>query len=138
MDEISASVTLPSAVPAGDDQGEAYTGRFGARDRYYRAQGARRRRGFPQHAPRRAPRGMTIVVMFPKGVVAAPTLRDKADRWLDDNLGEAFGLAGLLVLCAFLYLRWTQVGRDPRAGPPFPRYEAPKGLGLPACATSTR
>jgi len=35
----------------------------------------------------------------------------------------------LLVFLAFLYWRWASVGRDPREGPPFPRYEAPRGLG---------
>ncbi|MDH5577501.1 MAG: DUF2207 domain-containing protein, partial [Betaproteobacteria bacterium] len=35
----------------------------------------------------------------------------------------------LLLLLAFLWWRWHLVGRDPRAGPAFPRYEAPPGLG---------
>ncbi len=30
---------------------------------------------------------------------------------------------------AFLYWRWAAVGKDPRAGPLFPRYEAPTGIG---------
>jgi uncharacterized membrane protein YgcG len=38
-------------------------------------------------------------------------------------------LAGLLLVSGFLYWRWHRVGRDPKAGPPFPRYDAPKGLG---------
>ena len=68
--------------------------------------------------------------MFPKGIVAAAVRwRSKFDRWLDDNRGEAFGAAGLLVFLAFLYWRWAAVGRDPRAGPLFPRYEAPTGIG---------
>jgi hypothetical protein len=129
MDQVSADVTLPKAVPAGELKAEAYTGPFGARGRDYAAEtgewGARfrstRRLGVGE--------GLTIVFMFPKGLVAPPTFRQKFDRWLKDNRGEAFGLAGLLVYLAFLYWRWAWVGRDPRAGPLFPRYEAPRGVG---------
>jgi molybdenum ABC transporter molybdate-binding protein len=35
-------------------------------------------------------------------------------------------------MLGFLYLRWRQVGRDPIAGPKFPRYEAPKGMSAAA------
>jgi hypothetical protein len=67
--------------------------------------------------------------MFPKGLVAPPTFRQKLGRWLNDNRGEVAGAAGLLVLVLFFWWRWSAVGRDPREGPLFPRYEAPKGLG---------
>jgi hypothetical protein len=33
------------------------------------------------------------------------------------------------VLCFFLWWRWNLVGRDPRAGPEFPRYDPPPGMG---------
>jgi hypothetical protein len=129
MDAISASVALPKAVPAADLKVEAYTGPAGATGRDYRAATRAGGADFSSSRRLRAGEGLTIVFMFPKGVVLPPTLGDKFKRWLDDNLGEAFGAAGFLVFLAFLYLRWAQVGRDPRAGPPFPRYEAPEGLG---------
>jgi uncharacterized membrane protein YgcG len=129
MDQVSASVALPAAVPAAQIAVEAYTGPFGARGRDYRAEARDGGADFRTTRRLAAGEGLTIVFMFPKGVVLPPTLRDNFDRWLDDNLGEVFGAAGLLVFLAFLYWRWAQVGRDPRAGPAFPRYEAPKGLG---------
>lgn len=133
MDGISAEVSLPSSgnpsVPARELKVEAYTGPFGAKGRDYTA--ATRDGGASFRTTRRlgAGEGLTIVFMFPKGIVAAPTLRQKFDRWLGDNVGEAVGAAGLLVFLAFLYWRWAAVGRDPRAGPLFPRYEAPTGIG---------
>jgi uncharacterized membrane protein YgcG len=129
MDEISAEVTLPQAVPAAQLKAEAYTGTFGARGHSYEAAVRDGGAGFRTTRPMGVGEGLTIVLMFPKGIVAAPTLRQRFDRWLDDNLGEALGAAGFLVFLSFLYWRWAAVGRDPRAGPPFPRYEAPKGLG---------
>lgn len=129
MDSVSAEVRLPRAVPAGELTVEAYTGRQGARGRDF---GAEAFDGGARFETRRALgpyEGLTIVVGFPKGVVAEPTRRARAAWWLADNRGAAAGLAGFLLLLAFLYWRWTLVGRDPRAGPRFPRYEPPPGLG---------
>jgi len=129
MDEVSAEVGVRPDLPARDIRVEAYTGPFGAKGRDYRAEAVDGGASF-RTTRRLAPReGLTIVVMFPKGVIAAPSWREKFDRWLDDNVGEAVGAAGLLVFLAFLYWRWAAVGRDPRAGPLFPRYEAPAGIG---------
>jgi uncharacterized membrane protein YgcG len=129
MDEISAEVGLPTPVPAGELKVEAYTGPFGARGRDYTATARDGGASFRTTRGLGAGEGLTIVFMFPKGVVAPPSVRSKFDRWLKDNLGEAVGAAGFLVLASLLYLCWTAVGRDPRAGPLFPRYEAPTGLG---------
>ena len=129
MDSISAEVSLPRAVPAAQLQAEAYTGRFGARGRAYTVA---LRDGGAEYATSKplAPReGLTIVLSFPKGVVAAPAWTDRLARALHDNKGEAAGVAGALLLLVFLYWRWWLVGRDPRKGPVFPRYEAPAGLG---------
>lgn len=129
MDEISAEVSLPAPVPESELKVEAYTGAFGAKGRDYTAGARDGGATFRTTSRMQAGEGLTIVFMFPKGVVAAPTWREKFDRWLADNRGEAFGAAGVLVFLAFLYWRWTAVGRDPRAAPLFPRYEPPGGLG---------
>lgn len=129
MEEISAEVSLPASVPESALKVEAYTGPFGAKGRDYEARARDGGATFRTTSRMGAGEGLTIVLMFPKGVVAAPTWREKFDRWLADNRGEAFGAAGLLVFLAFLYWRWAAVGRDPRAAPLFPRYDAPTGLG---------
>jgi hypothetical protein len=129
MDEISAEVSLPKPVPAAELKVEATTGPFGAKGRDYTAEAVDGGASFRTTRRLGPGEGLTLVFMFPKGIVAAPTLRQKFDRWLDDNFGEAVGAAGLLVFLSFLYWRWTAVGRDPRAGPLFPRYQAPGGIG---------
>jgi uncharacterized membrane protein YgcG len=129
FDRLTAEVTLPQKVPAGELKVEAYTGPQGARGRDYNA--------FVRHgsAAFRATRelepgeGLTIVVAFPKGVVAQPSSAVRATWFLKENLGIAAGIAGVVALLAFLAWRWWLVGRDPRAGPRFPRYEAPPGIG---------
>src|SRR5260221_11658985 len=129
MDKVSSEVPLPQAAPASQLRPEAYPGRFGERGRDYVAEARDGGAVFRSTRPLRAGEGLTIVLMFPKGVILPPPFREKFDRWLKNNRGEAFGAAGLLVFLAFLYWRWTAVGRDPRSGPVFPRYEAPRGLG---------
>ncbi len=129
MDRVAAEVALPAAVPASALKLEAYTGPQGARDRHYEAQ-AREGGALFRTTRRLGPyEGLTLVLGFPKGVVTPPGALDRA-RWLaEDNLGAVTGAAGLLLLAAFLGWRWMRVGRDPRAGPTFPRYDPPPGLG---------
>jgi hypothetical protein len=129
MDRISADVALPAAVPADKLQLEAYTGPQGARGRDYEAQARDGGASFQTTRGLPARQGLTIVVMFPKGVVAQPGAFARLGWWLGDNQGAAAGVGALVALLGFLWWRWNLVGRDPRAGPKFPRYVAPPGLG---------
>lgn len=72
--------------------------------------------------------GLTIVVGFPKGLVRAPDTGEKVWLFLRDNAGTGTALASLLALLAFYFSRWNAVGRDPQAGPVFPRYAPPADL----------
>jgi hypothetical protein len=129
FDRLSAEVRLPQRTPAAQLRLEAYTGPQGARGRAYEAiseDGGAAFRATRRLAPNE---GMTIVVGFPKGIVSAPSASQKVRWWLRDNAGLAAGAGGALLLIGFLAWRWREVGRDPRAGPRFPRYQAPAGLG---------
>lgn len=59
-------------------------------------------------------------------MVSAPSTLDRAGWFLRDNVGAGVSLAGLLLVTGFLYRRWDRIGRDPKPGPIFPRYEAPR------------
>jgi uncharacterized membrane protein YgcG len=129
MDRVAARIVFPAAMPASALKLQAYTGPQGARGRHYEAE-AREGGVFFRTTRRLQPyEGLTIVVAFPKGVVAAPGALDRARWMLEDNLGVVAGAVGLLLLAAFLGWRWMLVGRDPRAGPKFPRYDPPPGVG---------
>jgi uncharacterized membrane protein YgcG len=132
FDHISAEVQLPKAVPANELRAEAYTGSQGARGRNYQQMIRDGAVGFSSTARFPPYQGMTIVVGFPKGIVHQPGFTTRAGWLLSQNRGVAAGLAGLALMFGFLYWRWWLVGRDPRAGPKFPRYEAPKGLSAAA------
>ncbi len=132
IDRASARVTLPQAVPAAQLSAEAYTGPFGARGGDYTArvldggaEYATTRRLPPHH-------GLTIVLTFPKGVVAAPSTLERAGWFVQDNVGAGVALAGVLAVWTFLYWRWDRIGRDPKPGPQFPRYEPPSMMSAAA------
>jgi uncharacterized membrane protein YgcG len=129
FDSITAEVKLPSAVPAAQLRAEAYTGPVGARGRSYQAFTQDGAAAFRSTRPFQPHEGMTIVLAFPKGVVARPSAMQRARWFFAANRGIAAGLGGACLLLLFLYWRWSLVGRDPRAGPRFPRYDAPPGMG---------
>lgn len=129
FERITAEVHLPQAIAASLLRAEAYTGLQGARGRSYASfvrDGGAAFRSTRAFQPRE---GMTIVVAFPKGLVEQPTRAQRIKWFLNDNRAVAVGIAGALLVFLFLYWRWRLVGRDPRAGPRFPRYEPPPGIG---------
>jgi hypothetical protein len=128
IDAAQATVTLPTPVPRDALTLTAYTGVYGSRasdaQATVTAPGVAVFRTTRPLAPRE---GLTVVVEFPKGLVAPPTSSQRTAWFLRDNRGVLVAFAGLLLLAAFYGFRWSQVGRDPQGGPIFPRYEPPAG-----------
>jgi hypothetical protein len=69
--------------------------------------------------------GLTMVAVFPLGVVPRPSLLNRLRVAL-----VTFGPLGLpLVVLAALSLMWVRSGRDPAAGSVVPQWRLPDGLG---------
>ncbi|HNR90957.1 MAG TPA: DUF2207 domain-containing protein [Dokdonella sp.] len=126
INRASATVSLPGDGARGRLKVEAYTGEQGSTardatagvDSEGNAVVATRNVLPPYH-------GLTLVAMFPKGIVGEPSLADQA-RWFSrDNRREAILLGGLVVLVLFLFLQWRRLGRDPEKGVIFPQYDPP-------------
>ena len=128
IEKGSVEVRLPQAVPTQNMHAEAYTGPQGAQGANYVAEipqpGIARYRLTAPLAPNE---GFTIVLTFPKGLVPAPTSSDKIRWLLRDNRGALIALAGFLLLLAYMYRAWSQVGRDPEKGIIIARYDPPQG-----------
>jgi uncharacterized membrane protein YgcG len=125
----TATVTLPQAVEAAKLSAESY---YGAQGDTLRGS-AEVRDGAASFAsdPTRMlmPReGLTVVLAFPKGLIPPPSARDRIGWFVSANKGAGVGLIGTVLLALALALRWRAVGRDPKAGPLFPRYEPSPGL----------
>ncbi|MDX2300957.1 MAG: DUF2207 domain-containing protein, partial [Xanthomonadaceae bacterium] len=126
IDAAHVTVRLPAEVPVADMAVEAYTGPRGAKGRAYRASVTAP--GVAQwelSAPLAPHEGLTVVLSFPKGLVAAPSAAQRIAWFLHDNRGVLVALAGWVLLLVFCVRRWRQVGRDPRAGVIIARYEPP-------------
>ena len=118
-------------LPGGADvlSTTAFTGREGSTGQAYTTSpGANGGTKFSITRPLGAREGMTIVVAWPKGYVAAPNAGDKAGFLLRDNAGLLAGLIGLIVIGAYYLFVWNKVGRDPQTGTIVPLFEPPEGL----------
>jgi uncharacterized membrane protein YgcG len=129
IDEASARVTLSTPVPSDQLRLDAYTGPAGAKGQDYHAKSDepgvavfQTTRGLDPYE------GITIVVGFPKGIYPEPTGMQRFGWFLRDNSGVLIALPGMLLIAAFYLWSWTRFGRDPDAGPIFPRYEPPQGF----------
>jgi uncharacterized membrane protein YgcG len=123
----TVQVRLPKPVSVSQMKAEAYTGPQGATGRDYVSNF-----GGPSVATWRLTRplgpneGFTIVLSFPKGVIAPPTGGEKARWFLADNRGVLVAMIGLVALILFCIREWRRVGRDPEKRAIFARYEPPR------------
>jgi len=128
IDKARAWVQLPG-VPIMDITQEAYTGPSGAKDKNYRAEVTNDGQAyFETTRPLQTREGLTIVTMWPKGYVTAPSSEQEVQYFLKDNLAALLGLLGLMILLGYYLLVWSRVGRDPAPGVIFPRYDPPPNI----------
>jgi uncharacterized membrane protein YgcG len=124
----SVEVRLPQAVPMDRMKAEGYTGAQGQQGQDYDARitepGAARWLLTRPLAPNE---GFTVVLGFPKGLVAEPSTMQRWMWLLKDNRGVLIALAGLVALLVFCVGRWHRVGRDPKPGIIITRYDPPTG-----------
>ncbi|HEY7758173.1 MAG TPA: DUF2207 domain-containing protein [Burkholderiales bacterium] len=127
IDAASAEVLLPAGASDESVRLEGYTGPMGAKWQNYRAllrDGVARFETTRPLAPRE---GLTIVVMWPKGLVSAPSASARLRHFLRDNRPLTFGALGLLCVLGYYLLMWRRVGRDPAGDVVIPRYQPPEG-----------
>jgi uncharacterized membrane protein YgcG len=124
IDVAEARIRLPEAVRFG--QRAAYTGGQGSTSSNATVAGEKPGEILFRTTQPLGPReGLTVAVVFPKGVVNAP---DEQKYWLTDYGPLAVGAAGLLGLLGYFFLAWKRVGRDPREGTVVPIFSPPDDL----------
>jgi uncharacterized membrane protein YgcG len=128
IDAVSATVLLPPEARRRVKDLEAYTGSQGEKGRAYTA--AYDDKGNPVfRAKNLAPgQGLTIVVGWPKGIVAEPTAAQKRAWFISDNKAEILGIGGIVLVFVYYLVVWAAVGRDPKHGTIMPLYEPPDGM----------
>jgi uncharacterized membrane protein YgcG len=125
IDHVTGEVQLPAGIPADAVRLDGYTGRMGATGKHYRAVMDDGRPVFETTAPLGPREGLTILVTWPKGHVAAPGEVARVGYFLRDNRPLTYGALGLLAVLGYYVFIWTRVGRDPPRGVVIPRYRPP-------------
>ena len=127
IERARATVHLPGGAEVLSTN--AFTGRQGSKGQDYTSgPGANGGTVFRVTRPLGPREGLTIVIAWPKGYVAAPTLGEQVGHLLSDNAGLLPGLIGLVVIFAYYLLAWFRVGRDPQSGTIVPLFEPPEDL----------
>jgi len=129
MDHASATVTLPANIANDDVKLDGFTGPLHSFDRNLRQQ--RQSDGtyfFETTRPLGESEGLSIVLSWPKGLIAPPTTEQQLNYFFSDNRTALLSLLALLILTLYYVLVWYAVGRDPARGVIMPRYEPPADL----------
>ena len=123
--QASAEITLPEGAQV--TEAVAYTGAQGGTDQSYAYRQNGRTHLFETTAPLGVREGITVALLFNKGVIQPPSPAELRARWWQ-RYGPLFVLFGsLIALLAFYYRSFDAVGRDPVKPPVFPRYAPPEG-----------
>lgn len=128
IDLATAIVVLPQAVKESIQQVDAYTGYQGEKGKAFSSE--RDKDGNPTFRAEHllANQGLTIVVTWPKGLIAAPAAGRKVRDWIADNKAASAGLIGLAAILFYYIVVWSLLGRDPRRGTIVPLYEPPDNM----------
>ncbi len=129
IDQASARVTLTGGAPMELLTVTAYTGRQGSKASA--AAITRDAQGWPiwkTTQPLGRHEGLTLVLGWPKGVVAEPGLAQKFKWFLRDNKGLLGGLGALLLAFIAYLFAWLKVGRDPKRDTIMPRFTPPQDM----------
>ena len=129
IDSASAAVSFGFNVAANDLTAEAYTGSFGYTNRDYTSRiDASSRVYFETTGVLPPLNGLTVVVGWPKGFVAAPTDLDRVGWLLKDNANLLIAAIGFVLLLAYYIPVWRHFGKDPDEGVLVTRYVPPAGF----------
>ena len=129
IEHASVTVHLPQPVAISAMHADGFTGSQGEREKDFVASlPAAGEARWTLRSRLYTRQGLTIVLTFPKGMVAAPTPAQNVEWFLKDNIPILIMLATLAMMFGYLLLRWSQVGRDPPPGTIIARYETTREL----------
>jgi uncharacterized membrane protein YgcG len=128
IETVSATVVLPPDARRRLIDVEAYTGYSGQKGRAYVAGRDEDLNPTFRAKGLQPDQGLTLVVTWPKGIVAEPTAEQKRAWFIQDNKSSIVGLAGLVLVFFYYLVVWVMVGRDPKHGTIMPLYEPPDNM----------
>jgi uncharacterized membrane protein YgcG len=128
IQQASAVVHLPPAIPAGQVQLSGYTGPQGSRQSQLTTSSQDSAFQFVTTRGLAPREGLTILLTWPKGYIAEPTFSQKVTFFFHDNRGVLLLIGGFLMVLVYYVFAWSAVGRDPEKGVVMALYEPPAHL----------
>ncbi|MBN1154727.1 DUF2207 domain-containing protein [candidate division KSB1 bacterium] len=129
IEKASAIVKLPLEIRKRIIAYDGYTGYTNSRGKDFLASVNHQGEvSFETISPLMAEQGLTIVINWPKGLIAEPTFNQKVNYFYQDNLPLLIGIVGCLVILLYYVFDWLKVGKDPEKGSIYPIYQPPEGL----------
>lgn len=126
IQKASAAVVLPPDAASQITETDAYTGYEGSQGKDFKT--SRDFSGNPIFETTRAllpQQGLTIVVSWPRGLVAEPTPAMEAGFLVQDNQGMLVAVFGFFLVLGYYLLTWHRLGRDPEKGTIIPLFHPP-------------
>jgi Predicted membrane protein (DUF2207) C-terminal domain/Predicted membrane protein (DUF2207) N-terminal domain len=129
IEQASATVRLPKIIAADQVRLGGYTGPNGSmeQDLTHEAE-SDGSFDFAATRPLGSHEGLTVLLMWPEGLIQEPTTGQKLSFFLHDNRDAAIGGGGLAVIFLYYLIVWAVVGRDPVRGTIVTLYEPPSGF----------
>lgn len=114
--ESSASIWFPSDVDSGLIKYEAYTGKFGSREKSIETQVNQDNSLFIQSTRILNPsEGLTVNIYFPKGSFVQRSFGD-FQLFGQPITANMINIGGLVIILAYFFIVWLFVGKDPAKG----------------------
>ena len=132
IENVVAQVTLPKG--ANIIEIAAYTGAQGSTESAAKfARVSNNVAVFRAMRPFSRREGMSVAVLFEKGVMLEPEGMQKLLYFLSDNRKTIFPLLAVLLILSYFYFFWNKVGRDPKKGTIIPLFRPPDGISPALC-----
>lgn len=128
-----ATVHLPKQIPDSLIKAEAYTGFLGQKEHNYKL--IRNKDGSltfkttqPLERTYQASQGLTIVVSWPKGYTAEPSLIEQFGYWIKDFQYQLWMAFITLILLAFIARSYYRIRTEQRLSTIIPQFYPPQGV----------
>jgi len=128
IDVVTATVQLPANVRNVVTDLDGYTGYAAEKGKAFTAKRDEESNPVFRAEGLTPEQGLTIVVSWPKGLIAAPSAEQKRAWFIADNKQAVFGLGWLILTLLYYLVVWSMVGKDPAAGTIMPLYEPPDNM----------
>ncbi len=128
IDRLIARVHLPASISDKDIRWEAYTGRYGSRQKNVVASPISHGVQFTTTQRLGEFEGLTIVVGWPKGFIESPSGWQEWQWFFDDNKHIFLLGFGWVLLLAYLLFMWMRIRAKRLDEPIIPLFYPPKGM----------